>query len=393
MSLGGVVRVVARVEQFLAIVGALGGAVRANIFPPVTIIGRIALGGAATAKLRGIPKQIKGVFSAGGVMTTAATNVAIELMAAISGGGEVTARMIDIQLGAVFSGGGDAHMSGALRRRLRAVMALGGTNTTQLTRKIALIAAMGGGGTVAVDLSTDMTLDVDAQSIVDNMTTPPSSPYKAKLNTAVLALKSNSLWNKLKTFHMFDTETEQAALIDWKNPSGTKATNQSCTFTANDCFTRTSSSQRIEIPFTASSPYTQNDASAGVYVKEGAAGDNRYLSTNRSAGGFLTITLNSTPQMQSAMNDAAADTYTRTGGTGLYFASRNGGTTKRLQKVNTVLGTATTASTSVPTCTLLHVFDAAYGSGGSAIAAFTGSALTQAEGNTLDGIIANFVAA
>jgi hypothetical protein len=147
MALGGLVSAVVKVEQFLAFTGALGGEFRANIFPPVTIVADIMAGGAMAAKLGGIPKQIKARMDAGGAMLADIAGLAqIELMATMAGGGAMRAELGPKELGAVMSGGGTMSMSGALRRRLRATMALGGDVTADLVRTVHIGADMSGGG-------------------------------------------------------------------------------------------------------------------------------------------------------------------------------------------------------------------------------------------------------
>jgi hypothetical protein len=102
------------------------------------------------------------------------------------------------------------------------------------------------------------------------------------------------------------------------------------------------------------------------------------------------MTLNSTPQMQAALNDTTADTFARTVGNGLYSVTRTTNI-KKLLKNGTVLGTVNPSTPdTAPSATLVHIFDGAYGSTGLMTAAYIGGYLNDSEVAALASIIEGY---
>lgn len=179
------------VEWQLATAPALGGNFRANIFPPVTVRSAFDLGGALDTNLK-VFKRLTAHIDAGGAMDAAVGQVR--------------------QLGAVFGLEGlfKAGVTVTPVRRLKADMALGG-------------------GMVA-DVPV---VDPDAQAIIDAMTVTPSASRQSLINKTVKDLKTAGVWDKLHYLNVLAAHHNQAARIDWTNPTRVATAVSSPVFTAD----------------------------------------------------------------------------------------------------------------------------------------------------------------
>lgn len=230
--------------------------------------------------------------------------------------------------------------------------------------------------------------DPDAAALVAAMTTAPSAQRQDLIELTVVNLKNANLFGKLAGLYLFTAHAEQAGLVNWVNPSKV-GVNSGCAFDPITGFTRSAGAQKVTVPFPDAGSVGIYDLSAGAYAIETVAQDNRLLDTDRTAGGFLNLTLRSTPDMQSMANDATADTFARTVGSALYSVVRSGSSVKKLYKNGTVLGTGTTATTGLPVANSLRVFGA-FGSTGQVRAAYIGQALTATEITDLAGIMDSY---
>jgi hypothetical protein len=100
--------------------------------------------------------------------------------------------------------------------------------------------------------------------------TLPSAGQQAKQNTLLNTLISSGVWAKLDTLFVLANDGGASfACINWKNPSGTKATLVSSpTFTSNQGFNSNGSSSYIDTNYNASTQgvnFTNNSASEFGY--------------------------------------------------------------------------------------------------------------------------------
>ena len=118
---------------------------------------------------------------------------------------------------------------------------------------------------------------VEYQAVYDVFTTPPSDDIAAAQNTMVEALVDNGVWIKLDIFYVFAQSTNggNEALKNWKLPGTYDCTLANApTFTALEGFTGNGTTQSINTnwkPLSNGVNYTQNNASAGVYVRNNIA--------------------------------------------------------------------------------------------------------------------------
>jgi hypothetical protein len=125
----------------------------------------------------------------------------------------------------------------------------------------------------------------------------PSAGQQAKQNTLMTSLISSGVFAKLDVlFVLANDGGSQFACINWKNPTGNKATLVSSpTFTTNQGFTGNGTSSFINTNFNAATQgvnYTLNNASRYAYV--------RTLVANRVIDGVDASTANSTTTFVSA---------------------------------------------------------------------------------------------
>jgi hypothetical protein len=100
--------------------------------------------------------------------------------------------------------------------------------------------------------------------------TLPSAAQQAKQNTLLSTLISSGVWAKLDVLYVLANDGgSQFACINWKNPSGTKASLiSSPTFTTNLGFNSNGSSSYIDTNFNAATQgvnFTNNNASEFAY--------------------------------------------------------------------------------------------------------------------------------
>lgn len=58
----------------------------------------------------------------------------------------------------------------------------------------------------------------EATALFNRMTVQPSTALKQLIDKTITDLKSAGIWDKTDKFHKWDLHTEQASLLDWKNP-------------------------------------------------------------------------------------------------------------------------------------------------------------------------------
>lgn len=173
---------VAKVQSLAGDAGG-GGAFRLNIFPPVTL---------------------RATWEAGGEMLTH-VHVRKRLSAAFAGEGAMSARIPRPKL-------------------LRTAFAAGGE--MQLDVAEVTVINLGVDFEAGGELAADITIptDADADAIIAAMAVAPSAARQTRINNTVVALKNMGIWDKLDILYCFDAHTEQAARVEWKNPTTRSAT-------------------------------------------------------------------------------------------------------------------------------------------------------------------------
>ena len=158
--------------------------------------------------------------------------------------------------------------------------------------------------------------------------TLPSAGQQVKQNTLMAALISSGVLAKVDVLYVFANDgSKEFACINWKNPSGTKATLVSSpTFTSNQGFTGNGTSSYIDANYNPNGTlnYKLNDASRYIYVRNDVF--NKYLdgvATNGANG------MTSLPSIFSRINQGGNNLATSLdfSGVGMMSIHRNNSST------------------------------------------------------------------
>lgn len=117
-------------------------------------------------------------------------------------------------------------------------------------------------------LGTGPALDADVAAYVAKLTTPPSVAERNLLNTLVTGLKSDNVWASLDRIGLLAVETQQAALVDLRNPAKGLTVGGTATFTANRGYQGDGSTGYLDIGETwngSGNKFALNSASFGVW--------------------------------------------------------------------------------------------------------------------------------
>jgi hypothetical protein len=182
--------------------------------------------------------------------------------------------------------------------------------------------------------------------------TLPSASQQAKQNILLNSLISSGVWAKLDTLFVLANDGGASfACINWKNPSGTKATLiNSPTFTSNAGFTGNGTSSYIDTGYTSvgAGNYTLNNASRYTYIKTLVA--NRIIDGTVSSVANSTTTFVSANQRinQSGSNLSASFDYS-TSGAGMKSIHRTSSTSVTCYNDNSASSGLTSTSTGLTT--------------------------------------------
>lgn len=109
----------------------------------------------------------------------------------------------------------------------------------------------------------------ESQAYFDACAVEPTEVRKNLLNNLIISLKDSGIWANIGSLQIYAAHTEQAGLVDLKNPLHS-ATNQGATFTTDRGFKGNGSSTYIETGITPTSVgASQDDISFGVWTKDG----------------------------------------------------------------------------------------------------------------------------
>jgi len=103
----------------------------------------------------------------------------------------------------------------------------------------------------------------EAVALFARMEEQPSTALKELINKTIIDLKTSGIWDKTDKFHKWDLHTDQASLLDWKNPElDAEVVGTNVTFTPASGVL-TSSTGHIELnynPSTDATSFTLTDA-------------------------------------------------------------------------------------------------------------------------------------
>lgn len=138
----------------------------------------------------------------------------------------------------------------------------------------------------------------EVQAIINAMVPTPDAARQEVINNLVTALVDAGVWSKMGVLYVFAAHSQQAGLLNWKNPSGLPALAlNSPTFTTDVGFTGAGGTAYVDtqIPYNTVPGVSRNDAHAGglaTYTESaltfvGAAGTGNATGLHQAAGGAL----------------------------------------------------------------------------------------------------------
>ena len=95
--------------------------------------------------------------------------------------------------------------------------------------------------------SDGISYEPEAEALFSAFTTPPTDARKSVINNTILIWKGNGFWDEADVIAVFDAETSQAGLVNWKNPAHTFTLVNSPTFTVDQGFTGNGTSSYIDL--------------------------------------------------------------------------------------------------------------------------------------------------
>lgn len=113
--------------------------------------------------------------------------------------------------------------------------------------------------------------DIDAQRVIQAMTTPPPGRLAQAMSQLVKDLKRGLVWEKLDVLQVFAVHNSADALINWKNPGTSNASLvNSPTFVVNRGFTGDGVSAYVNTNYNpatfSGAKWAQNDAQAYTFT-------------------------------------------------------------------------------------------------------------------------------
>lgn len=202
-------------------------------------------------------------------------------------------------------------------------------------------------------VTTASAYDTDAQAVIDQwLVTSPSlsTGWMDAIDDLVVAAKANGYWTNADRFYVLAADVETNALLNWKAPTGTAATNVSATaFAAKQGFTGDSTADYLDsnLAQNAGTNFTQNANGVAYYVRANNAtrayggvvnnassrhGDAAPF-TSRINGANLTVTTNTAAGVRGYTRSSSVDVavYSSAGGT---LVSSNSNTSGALVTAN-----------------------------------------------------------
>lgn len=113
---------------------------------------------------------------------------------------------------------------------------------------------------------TDPLVDLDAEAIIDEMTTPPDGAQADLIRETVAALKAERIWDRLDVLYMMASHDEQAGRINWKSPGDfTLVSHNNPTFAQGIGFSSNGSTSYLDTGFVPSTDAAIMTAGAAEY--------------------------------------------------------------------------------------------------------------------------------
>lgn len=232
----------------------------------------------------------------------------------------------------------------------------------------------------------------ETQTILDAFAVEPDSTRKSAIDALVVRLKDGGIWSQLDFLRILAAHTQQAALINWKNPGTHDATEVNApTFTVDRGFAGDGATSYLNTNFTPSVDgvkYLQDDASFGAYSRTGLATDGCYIGGYSGSLGNNAHLLHFTTQdrLVARVNQSSSDflDISPTTYPGLIVARRSASNAQQIYKNGSSIFSNTTASNSLMTVPMFSLARNENGTAGlfsnqQISADFAGAAMSAAE--------------
>jgi hypothetical protein len=166
------------------------------------------------------------------------------------------------------------------------------------------------------------------------MTTPPTTARKILINNTIGALLSAGIWSQLDVLYVLAAADNQAARLNWINPSTFMALPVNApTFAVDRGYTGDGSSSRLRTQYTPSVNgvnFTQNSASIWVWSRTQAQGAPRDVGSVTGTTMQSSVSIrNTSDNMSIFINDGTAGTPANSNSVGFFGSQRVSSTTKR----------------------------------------------------------------
>jgi hypothetical protein len=192
-------------------------------------------------------------------------------------------------------------------------------------------------------------LRAESVAIASAMTTPPSGARLVAIDTLVAALIDGGVWSRLGLLHVFAAADAQAALLNWKAPTGTPAAVVgSPTFTTDRGYAGNDTDGYVSTQqaWNAIPGVAQNDCHAGAYGVMAVADPLVGIAGVASA---VTIAFAAGPVLSTRLNHGASvvgDTITTTP---THFLVSRAASNTYERYIDGVAGTAGSVNSTTPT--------------------------------------------
>ncbi len=165
------------------------------------------------------------------------------------------------------------------------------------------------------------------------MSSPPTTSRKKALDTLILGLKTQDMWDKFDLLYLLAGHDQQATRINIVYPGRFDLTTSgTLTFTQDRGWTGDGSASRLQTGFTPSTnavKFTQNNASMGVWSLTSGQGAAADMGVGSTVNVFLRCR-NASDQAVANINDTSNLTVSNTDGSGLFIAQRRASNDRRI---------------------------------------------------------------
>lgn len=242
-------------------------------------------------------------------------------------------------------------------------------------------------------------VDSDVAAYIAKLTTPPTGTERNLLNSLVTGLKSDGVWALLDRFALLAVETQQASLVDLRNPNKSFTASGTITFTVNRGWTGDGSTGYLDIGEAWSATGNQfalNSASLGVWCNaSGAAGIKGQIGNIANSARSQISARSATGNESFQINDSTGDTLMVSNGSrlGHRTAARTGLLVKKGYFNGAVTANLSTTSSAVNTANGSLLRSLTSYADDRIAAAYSGAGLTDAQVSALHSRLSTYLTA